>query len=159
MTWLEVLSEDGTSTRLGLDKESFEIGRAGDNDLSLVEPSVSAQHCVIAKAGGAWILRDLDSTNGTQVNGVRVRELTLSPGDVIAVGSKRIVFRDQVDEPTIVEPPTTIGDTVRLPGASGLAVGFEQKGDSYRWLWRGVFAVVLATALVALVWFLRNLQR
>jgi pSer/pThr/pTyr-binding forkhead associated (FHA) protein len=159
MAWLEIMAEDGTTTRMGVDEDSFEIGRASDNDLSLAEPSVSAQHCVIAKVGESWILRDLDSTNGTQVNGAKVREWSLNPGDVIVIGSKRIVFRDLVDTPTLVDSPTTIEDTVRLSGAAGPAVGFEQKRDSSRWLWRGVFTVVLVTALAALLWFLNSLRR
>jgi pSer/pThr/pTyr-binding forkhead associated (FHA) protein len=159
MAWFEIMAEDGTITRMGVDEDSFKIGRAGDNDLSLAEPSVSAQHCVIAKVGESWILRDLDSTNGTQVNGAKVREWSLSPGDLIAIGSKRIIFRDLGDTPAPADSPTTIEDTVRLSGSTGPAVGFEQKRDSSRWLWRGVFCVVLVTALAALVWFFSNLRR
>jgi pSer/pThr/pTyr-binding forkhead associated (FHA) protein len=60
------------------------VGRKEDCDLRLDHKSVSKQHCVLAQTDGTVLLRDLGSTNGTRVNGTRVRRAVLLPNDVVA---------------------------------------------------------------------------
>src|SRR5262245_64531411 len=57
------------------------VGRKEDCDLRLDHKSVSKMHCVIVKTDGLLLLRDLGSTNGTRVNGQRVRRAALLPND------------------------------------------------------------------------------
>jgi pSer/pThr/pTyr-binding forkhead associated (FHA) protein len=158
MAWLEIIASDGTTSRFSMDKDTIEIGRATTNDLSIVEPSISGKHCVLSKNGPVWVLRDLDSTNGTRVNATKIKEAELKTGDVIGVGAKRIIFKDPIDSPTMVLPPSSLGDTVRLPAYVGDASGFEQRGNSARWVWRVVLGAVILGAVVAMVWFVRNLM-
>jgi pSer/pThr/pTyr-binding forkhead associated (FHA) protein len=66
-------------------KDLLLIGRKEDCDLRLDHKSVSKQHCVIARTDGMLFLRDLGSTNGTRVNGTRVRRAALLPNDTIAI--------------------------------------------------------------------------
>ena len=68
------------------------IGSAPDSDLVLSDPEVSRRHCSISTEGDKYILRDLESTNGTFVTGVRVREAELTPGMTLSVGSTVIAF-------------------------------------------------------------------
>jgi FHA domain-containing protein len=77
-----------TNTERELDSTPVTIGRAGDNDLAIdADEFASVHHAKIEpRRDGVWVT-DLDSTNGTFVNGVKVtRPRKLSPGDVIRVG-------------------------------------------------------------------------
>jgi hypothetical protein len=70
------------------------VGRGRDNDLTLADSDVSRNHFEIRKVGDQWILRDLQSSNGTIVNSRVVRGSTvLRNGDAIGVGSQKMVFR------------------------------------------------------------------
>jgi hypothetical protein len=71
--------------------ETFAIGREAGNDLALSDMTVSRRHCVLTGKGGAFFIRDEGSANGTFVNGERITERSLSPGDRLQVGS--VVFR------------------------------------------------------------------
>src|SRR5437016_7800147 len=63
------------------------VGRKEDCDLRLDHKSISKMHCVIVKTDGLLLLRDLGSTNGTRVNGQRVRRAALLPNDQLAIAS------------------------------------------------------------------------
>ena len=82
------------------------IGRALDNDLILEQPGVSRHHAEIEMRHNRYILRDLGSRHGTQVNGQRVQESVLRDGDVITMGGQRLVFRST---PVPGEPPSAPG--------------------------------------------------
>jgi pSer/pThr/pTyr-binding forkhead associated (FHA) protein len=68
-------------------KDMTLVGRKEDCDLRLDHKSVSKMHCVIVKTDGLLLLRDLGSTNGTRVNGQRVRRAALLPNDQVAFAS------------------------------------------------------------------------
>ena len=70
-----------------LAKEMILIGRQEDCDLRLDHKSVSKMHCVLVKTDGLLLLRDLGSTNGTRVNGTRVRRAALLPNDKLSVAN------------------------------------------------------------------------
>jgi pSer/pThr/pTyr-binding forkhead associated (FHA) protein len=63
------------------------VGRKEDCDLRLDHKSVSKLHCVLVKTDGLLLLRDLGSTNGTRVNGQRIRRAALLPNDQIMIAS------------------------------------------------------------------------
>jgi pSer/pThr/pTyr-binding forkhead associated (FHA) protein len=63
------------------------IGRQEDCDLRLDHKSVSKAHCILVKTDGLLFLRDLGSTNGTRVNGTRVRRAALLPNDKLSVAN------------------------------------------------------------------------
>lgn len=69
------------------------IGRAEDNRICLSSPGISRKHAVITAAAGGFMIKDLNSQNGTFVNGQRVAEKKLAEGDTIEVGSVKFVFR------------------------------------------------------------------
>jgi ABC transport system ATP-binding/permease protein len=68
------------------------IGRASDNDIVFDSRLISAHHAVIESMDGGYRLRDLDSLNGTFVNGARIRSSALNDGDEIWVGDERFIF-------------------------------------------------------------------
>ena len=68
-------------------KDMTLVGRKEDCDVRLDHKSVSKLHCVIVKADGAVMIRDLGSTNGTRVNGTRVRRAVLLPNDKLSIAN------------------------------------------------------------------------
>ena len=85
--------------------EKLTIGRLVGNDVALDEASVSSRHAeVVLQDGGTAVLRDLDSTNGTFLNGEQVTgEHPLVEGDEIYFGSVRSVFMEQSSPAPAVE--------------------------------------------------------
>ncbi len=70
-------------------KDLTVVGRTEDCDLRLQHRSVSKLHCVLARTDGLLFLRDLGSTNGTRVNGQRVRRAALLPNDEIWIANQK----------------------------------------------------------------------
>jgi hypothetical protein len=68
------------------------IGRSEENDVFLVDPSVSRMHAVVEVEGSEPVVRDLGSTNGTFVNGERVEAQPLRHGDELTFGNTRMRF-------------------------------------------------------------------
>ena len=68
------------------EEEESILGRDESCPLSLEDPKVSRRHCLVSWRDGAWWLEDLGSSNGTWLNGERVRDGMLAPGDVLKVG-------------------------------------------------------------------------
>ena len=90
---------DGPS--LLLDKPILLVGRHEECDIQLNSRKVSRKHCVIAQVGEALVVRDLGSTNGIRVNGVRVEDGALRTGDELTIGN----FRYQVQVELRAEAP------------------------------------------------------
>jgi pSer/pThr/pTyr-binding forkhead associated (FHA) protein len=86
MAKLVVLSPSmaGRSQELNVDKTT--IGRVEDNTFQIGEPSVSSHHCEIQLRNGEVVVKDLNSTNGTFINGEKVTERVLKPGEVLRLG-------------------------------------------------------------------------
>ena len=61
------------------------IGRRESVDIVLRFPNVSGRHCELSVVDGYWVVKDLGSSNGTKVNGTRVSERRLEPGDKLAI--------------------------------------------------------------------------
>jgi pSer/pThr/pTyr-binding forkhead associated (FHA) protein len=70
---------------IDLSKDLIIVGRKEDCDIRLEHKSVSKMHCVLVKTDGLLLLRDLGSTNGTRVNGTRVRRAALLPNDQVGI--------------------------------------------------------------------------
>lgn len=74
--------------------ETTVIGRAaGPNSVQLDDAGVSARHATLEYANGQWLLRDLQSTNGTFVNEQRVSVAEVHDGDRIRCGGVELIFR------------------------------------------------------------------
>jgi hypothetical protein len=87
---LVTLTVDGK--RHDLDKRQSVIGRSKDCDIRLSDPNVSRRHAEVRQEGATYWLVDLDSTNGTSVNGRRLKRVKLENGDTITVGSTDLIF-------------------------------------------------------------------
>jgi pSer/pThr/pTyr-binding forkhead associated (FHA) protein len=77
-------------------ERSISIGRASDNMIVIDDPSVSSRHAQLQLAGETYRIKDLDSTNGTRVNGVPVTETVLRFDDRIRFGAIEARFEPDV---------------------------------------------------------------
>lgn len=71
--------------------EELTVGRHARCEVVLEDPTVSRRHVRLLYRDGQWVLQDLESTNGTLVNGARVGRCQLRPGDAVDVGDVRLV--------------------------------------------------------------------
>ena len=84
--------------RLSVNTPVVNIGRADYNDLVVPDPSVSTSHAKLQRREGVWVLVDLDSTNGTFVDGEQVKgEAPLAPGAAVRFGDVQLVFEPTDD--------------------------------------------------------------
>jgi pSer/pThr/pTyr-binding forkhead associated (FHA) protein len=97
--------DGGQSVDLG--KDLTLVGRDEDCDLRLDHKSISKLHCVIVKTDGLLLIRDLGSTNGTRVNGQRVRRAALLPNDMLAIANLKyqVKFGIDLEKEHAVESP------------------------------------------------------
>ncbi|HET7499574.1 MAG TPA: sigma 54-interacting transcriptional regulator [Kofleriaceae bacterium] len=109
--WSVVLAVvDGPSrgARAQVGSEIARIGTADGNDLVLSDRTVSRFHCELSIRGNTIIIRDCGSTNGTLIDGVRVREAEIPPGTLVRIGSS--AFRVELgEEPAFVEVSSRTG--------------------------------------------------
>ena len=69
------------------------IGRSRQSDIVIDDANVSRQHAEVRPRGGAWVLTDLGSTNGSRLNGRRITNPeVIQPGDEIEIGTSVITF-------------------------------------------------------------------
>jgi DNA-binding NarL/FixJ family response regulator len=91
---IEVI-EGVQSRRLELTTDRSTVGKAGENDIAVVDATASHLHAVLERFAAGWCVTDLGSSNGTWLNGERIwASRRLRDGDEIRVGQTRLVFRD-----------------------------------------------------------------
>jgi len=94
-----VLHLDGqTLAEYNMTKERYTIGRLPDNDIRIDNPAVSGHHALVINILNDSFLEDLNSTNGTYVNGKIIKKHALQHGDVITVGHHALRFVDSETE-------------------------------------------------------------
>jgi hypothetical protein len=86
---LKLVPADGSATAIVLDDRALTVGRSESNDLALADAEVSRRHARLEADGNGrgWIVVDLNSTNGTWVNGTRVERAAIGHGDVVTFAS------------------------------------------------------------------------
>jgi pSer/pThr/pTyr-binding forkhead associated (FHA) protein len=87
------------------------IGRLSDNSVMIDNPAVSNHHALVFRDGDQFIVEDLQSTNGTFVNGTRVSRQALRHGDVVMVGKHQLVL----DQLAVAEPVSADGAEHSVP--------------------------------------------
>ena len=123
-----MLSLDGSVlAEYNMNKERYTIGRLPDNDIRIDNPAVSGHHSLIINILNDSFLEDLNSTNGTYVNGKLIKKHAMQHGDVITVGHHQLRFVDSQDgaaeqdefEKTMVITPGSQGeDRIRRVGVA-----------------------------------------
>ena len=117
-------SDQGMTFMLG--DRPVEIGRDPDRDVALKDDRASRAHTRLVSTAGVVHLLDLDSSNGTFVNGQLVSECILNPGDVIAIGNTKIVYGTEAPPPPPPAEPNGLRMRVSLSGPkTEILVGSE----------------------------------
>ncbi len=106
-------SPEGGVTEFIFDQRTISVGAMEDNDLVLNDETVSRYHAKVFVEDDQYVLKDLDSTNGTFINRVRVKEGFLKPGCVVGFGKTDVKFQ-ALDERVPLEPSSreAFGDLV-----------------------------------------------
>lgn len=126
-----IVSIDGVVIKeVQLTKDKTSLGRRPYNDIVIDNLAISGEHAVLEMQGSQVFLEDLDSTNGTYVNGKAAKRLLLQHGDIIDVGKYKIKFDDRSDAAVAGVAPAKPNDAPVAPmalikGLSGAAAGRE----------------------------------
>ncbi len=122
-----VLSLDGqVMAEYNMNKERYTIGRLPDNDIRIDNAAVSGHHSLIINILNDSFLEDLNSTNGTYVNGKLIKKHALQHGDVITCGHHQLRFvdnqagesePDEFEKTMVIQPSAAIEERVRATKA------------------------------------------
>ncbi len=117
--------EDGSTAEYIFDQPSVTIGAMDDNDLVLDDDTASRYHCRLFQDDNAYVVQDLESTNGTFVNRVRIKEAYLKPGCTLTIGRTDLRFQT-LDERVEILPVNRekfgriVGKSIRMREIFGI---------------------------------------
>lgn len=102
----------------------FRIGRTADNDITFEDKRISRHHSEIFLSNGKCIIKDLNSQNGTWVNGVKITSAGIKPGDAITIGGNTLLFDSEKEDIFIEDDTADLKTTIKpakdiLKGAIG----------------------------------------
>ncbi|HEY0257425.1 MAG TPA: FHA domain-containing protein, partial [Candidatus Methylacidiphilales bacterium] len=127
---LTVIAPEQPPVIFALEEEYTHVGRAAGNEIPLPYPSVSNRHCIFILSGSDIVVRDLNSSNGTFVNGEAITEVVLRPGDMVQVGAVQMKFEPGMKRPkltNITNPlPLSRSETSLQPVQATSQAGFTR---------------------------------
>src|SRR5580658_9421658 len=126
-----MLSLDGQIlAEYNMNRERYTIGRLPDNDIRIDNPAVSGHHSLIINILNDSFLEDLNSTNGTYVNGKLIKKHALQHGDVITAGHHQLRFveddeaqQDEFEKTMVIQPSARPVERIRAAVAESSTTG------------------------------------
>lgn len=119
-----ILSLEGQVLKeVKLDKERLTIGRRPHNDLQIDNLAVSGQHAMVTTLGPDSFLEDLDSTNGTAVNGSAIKKHHLLDGDMVEIGKYKLKYVSENSVTHAAAAPNPDATVMLKPGAAVTPIG------------------------------------
>ncbi|GMU67800.1 MAG: FHA domain-containing protein [Steroidobacteraceae bacterium] len=129
-----------------MNKERYTIGRLPDNDIRIDNPAVSGHHSLIINILNDSFLEDLNSTNGTYVNGKLIKKHALQHGDVVTVGHHQLRFveddeqQDEFEKTMVIQPSArpveklrdVAADAAATPSATGIRRALAEGQTAFR---------------------------
>jgi predicted component of type VI protein secretion system len=109
----------GAAPPIALERPVILIGRHPECDAHLDFPQISRRHCCVAQVAEAYILRDLGSRNGVHVNGQKIDEARLKPGDEVAIA--QFLYRLDAPDPRPAAPATPAAAKTPAPSPAPAA--------------------------------------
>jgi hypothetical protein len=123
-----ILSLDGqVMAEYNMNKERYTVGRLPDNDIRIDNPAVSGHHSLVINILNDSFLEDLNSTNGTYVNGKLIKKHALQHGDVVTVGHHQLRF---VDTQSMDSEPDEFEKTMIITPGSAVAAQAAKKASA-----------------------------
>lgn len=123
-----ILSLDGqVMAEYNMNKERYTVGRLPDNDIRIDNPAVSGHHSLVINILNDSFLEDLNSTNGTYVNGKLIKKHALQHGDVVTVGHHQLRF---VDTQSLDSEPDEFEKTMIITPGSAVAAAAAKKASA-----------------------------
>ncbi|HEY5810132.1 MAG TPA: FHA domain-containing protein [Povalibacter sp.] len=123
-----ILSLDGqVMAEYNMNKERYTVGRLADNDIRIDNPAVSGHHSLVINILNDSFLEDLNSTNGTYVNGKLIKKHALQHGDVVTVGHHQLRF---VDTQSMDSEPDEFEKTMIITPGSAVAAAAAKKASA-----------------------------
>ncbi len=123
-----ILSLDGqVMAEYNMNKERYTVGRLPDNDIRIDNPAVSGHHSLVINILNDSFLEDLNSTNGTYVNGKLIKKHALQHGDVVTVGHHQLRF---VDTQSLDSEPDEFEKTMIITPGSAVAAQAAKKASA-----------------------------
>ena len=95
MAQLLIKYKSGDTEKVTLDSKIMTLGRTPANSIQVNDSLASRKHCLIKQENDVYLLRDLQSGNGTSVNGQRVKDHWLEDGDLIKIGTTVLKFVEE----------------------------------------------------------------
>ncbi|AMN46394.1 hypothetical protein ACG33_04590 [Steroidobacter denitrificans] len=111
-----------------MNKERYTVGRLPDNDIRIDNPAVSGHHSLVINILNDSFLEDLNSTNGTYVNGKLIKKHALQHGDVVTVGHHQLRF---IDTDSSENEPDEFEKTMVITPGSAVAAAAAHKASSF----------------------------
>src|SRR5436190_4743330 len=105
----------GGGDDIPLIKDRITIGRRESCDVCLRFPNISGQHVELMFEDDCWRIRDLGSTNGVKINGIRCQEKTLRPGDEISIANRKFTIEYNLPEGRQIVESTAQEDIMSQP--------------------------------------------
>ena len=107
MAKLVIQNQGMTGRACELQTDRTTIGRVEDNTFQIADPSVSSHHCEVHLRGSEIFIRDLNSTNGSFINGNKIEESILKPGQVLRLGQVELKLEVEGVAPSTPAPGST----------------------------------------------------
>ncbi len=163
MAKLVVLSAGLTGRTHELTVDKTTIGRVEDNTFQIAEPSVSSHHCEVLLKGTEVVIHDLNSTNGTFINGEKVTaDTVLKPNQILRLGQIELRLETEaaapakkaVDQTLVMQRGVSLSDLEqgsRTAGFDTKGSGFskkENKGNKIFWIVAGLVGLVIIGLLI-----------
>ncbi len=145
-------------------EERITIGRSTDNTIRLEDKTVSSHHATLTLEGADYILKDLNSTNGSRVNGRRITEVKLANGDRVRLGHLDLKYES--DAKKTGQPLPVVSRGVDLTSTTPLSVTpsvlksaspFKRRENKTNWILNGVIVLLVVAAIIGIVVLLRTL--
>lgn len=128
------LAPTGGGEDIPLKKDRILIGRRENCDIVLRFSNISGQHCRLTLEQGYWFVKDLESRNGTKVNGYRVTRKRLDPGVIISIAKHQYEIRYSPEALGAMGPPPADDDQIELSLRSSLMerAGLDRRANEDR---------------------------
>ena len=125
MSKLVILNQGMTGRTFELNVERTTVGRVEDNTFQIADGSVSSHHAEIILRGSDIVIKDLNSTNGTYINGDRITEMVLKPGQILRFGQVELRIDD--GSPVTAPPPPAAAPAPAAAAAAAAAAPAPEK--------------------------------